>query len=123
MGVGQVLLVADETALPAVAGILEELAAMVDPPRTLALLEVAQAGDAVHLKAPSSAELVWLPRGRAAYGQPLLQAVEARLAAAPGAAAAMRWRRSTSIRRSSGSRPIPAWPGRCMPGWQARRRR
>ncbi len=38
MGVGQVLLVADETALPAVAGILEELAAMVDPPRTLALL-------------------------------------------------------------------------------------
>ena len=87
MGVGQVLLVADETALPAVAGILEELAAMVDPPRTLALLEVAQAGDAVHLKAPSSAELVWLPRGRAAYGQPLLQAVQARLAAGPGAAA------------------------------------
>lgn len=80
-GVGQVLLVADETALPAVAGILEELAAMVDPPRTLALLEVAQAGDAVHLKAPSSAELVWLPRGQAAYGQRLLQAVQARLAA------------------------------------------
>lgn len=66
-GVGQVLLVADETALPAVAGILEELAAMVDPPRTLALLEVAQAGDAVPLKAPATAELVWLPReiGRA----------------------------------------------------------
>lgn len=86
-GVGQVLLVADETALPAVAGILEELAAMVDPPRTLALLEVAQAGDAVHLKAPSSAELVWLPRGQAAYGQPLLQAVQARLAATSSVAA------------------------------------
>jgi len=80
-GVGQVLLVADETALPAVAGILEELAARVDPPRTLALLEVAQAGDAVRLKAPATAELVWLPRGRAAYGAPLLQAVQARLAA------------------------------------------
>ncbi|HEQ1703654.1 siderophore-interacting protein [Stenotrophomonas sp. GD03701] len=80
-GVGQVLLVADETALPAVAGILEELAALADPPRTLALLEVAQAGDAVPLKAPSTAELVWLPRGQAAHGQPLLQAVQARLAA------------------------------------------
>ncbi len=79
--VGQVLLVADETALPAVAGILEELAARVDPPRTLALLEVAQAGDAVRLKAPATAELVWLPRGQAAYGAPLLQAVQARLAA------------------------------------------
>ncbi|KAG1523103.1 hypothetical protein G6F51_014551 [Rhizopus arrhizus] len=43
-GVDQVLLVADETALQAVAGILEELAALADPPRTLALLEVAQAG-------------------------------------------------------------------------------
>lgn len=87
VGVGQVLLVADETALPAVAGILEELAARVDPPRTLALLEVAQAGDAVRLKAPATAELVWLPRGRASYGQPLLQAVQARLAAAPGGVA------------------------------------
>ena len=57
VGVGQVLLVADETALPAVAGILEELAARVDPPRTLALLEVAQAGDAVRLKAPATAGL------------------------------------------------------------------
>lgn len=80
-GVGQVLLVADETALPAVAGILEELAALPDPPRTLALLEVAQGGDAVPLKAPASAELVWLPRGQAAYGERLLQAVQARLAA------------------------------------------
>lgn len=85
-GVGQVLLMADETALPAVAGILEELAVMPDPPRTLALLEVAQAGDAVPLKAPASAELVWLPRGQASYGQPLLQAVQARLAAAGGVA-------------------------------------
>ncbi|QKW55944.1 siderophore-interacting protein [Stenotrophomonas sp. NA06056] len=81
-GVGQVLLVADETALPAVAGILEELAALAEPPRTLALLEVGQAGDAVPLKAPATAELVWLPRGQAAYGAPLLHAVQARLAAA-----------------------------------------
>ena len=78
---GQVLLVADETALPAVAGILEELAAMAEPPRTLALLEVARAGDAVPLRAPAGAELVWLPRGEAAHGQPLLQAVQARLPA------------------------------------------
>lgn len=81
-GVGQVLLVADETALPAVAGILEELAGMAEPPRTLALLEVARAGDAVPLRAPANAELVWLPRGQAAHGQPLLQAVQARLSAA-----------------------------------------
>ncbi|WP_164073927.1 siderophore-interacting protein [Stenotrophomonas maltophilia] len=82
-GVGQVLLVADETALPAVAGILEELAAQVDPPRVLALLEVAGEGGAIALKAPPSAELVWLPRGQAAYGQALVEAVQARLAASP----------------------------------------
>ncbi|MFG6068544.1 siderophore-interacting protein [Stenotrophomonas indicatrix] len=81
-GVGQVLLVADETALPAVAGILDELAGLADPPRTLALLEIAQAGDAVPLKAPATAELVWLPRGQQTHGQRLLQAVQARLAAA-----------------------------------------
>lgn len=80
-GVGQVLLVADETALPAVAGILEELAAQVDPPRVLALLEVAGEGGAIALKAPPTTELVWLPRGQAAYGQALVQAVQARLAA------------------------------------------
>jgi len=80
-GVGQVLLVADETALPAVAGILEELAAQVDPPRALALLEVAGEGGAIALKAPPTAELMWLPRGQAAYGQALVEAVQARLAA------------------------------------------
>jgi len=80
-GVGQVLLVADETALPAVAGILEELAAQVDPPRVLALLEVAGEGGAIALKAPPTAELMWLPRGQAAYGQALVQAVQARLGA------------------------------------------
>ncbi len=78
-GIGQVLLVADETALPAVAGILEELAAQVAPPRVLALLEVADEGHAIALKAPPSAELVWLPRGQAAYGQALVEAVQARL--------------------------------------------
>ncbi len=82
-GVGQVLLVADETALPAVAGILEELAAQVDPPRVLALLEVAGEGGAIALKAPPTAELVWLPRGQTAYGQALVEAVQARLAASP----------------------------------------
>ncbi|CAM4389247.1 NADPH-dependent ferric siderophore reductase [Stenotrophomonas lactitubi] len=85
-GVGQVLLVADETALPAVAGILEELAGLADPPRTLALLEIAQAGDAVPLKAPATAELVWLPREQEVHGQRLLQAVQARLAAASAVA-------------------------------------
>lgn len=85
-GVGQVLLVADETALPAVAGILEELAPQVDPPRVLALLEVAGEGNAIALKAPPTAELVWLPRGQAAYGQALVEAVQARLAASPVAA-------------------------------------
>ena len=82
-GVGQVLLVADETALPAVAGILEELAAQIAPPRVLALLEVADEGHAIALKAPPAAELVWLPRGQAAYGQALVEAVQARLAASP----------------------------------------
>ena len=40
------------------------------------------------LKAPATAELVWLPRGQQAHGQRLLQAVQARLAAAATVAGA-----------------------------------
>jgi hypothetical protein len=107
-GRGQVLLVADETALPAVAGILEELAARVDPPRTLALLEVAQAGDAVRLKAPATAELVWLPRGQA-----VRTAAVAGGAGAAGRLERGRWRRTGGDRRR---RADPLGAGRCRRG-------
>lgn len=114
-GVGQVLLVADETALPAVAGILEELAGQVAPPRVLALLEVADAGSAIALEAPPSAELVWLPRSAAGHGQALVEAVHARLAASPVAAgealdeidvdAQILW----ELADSNGAGPFYAW--------------
>ncbi|HYQ23801.1 siderophore-interacting protein [Stenotrophomonas sp.] len=114
-GVGQVLLVADETALPALAGILEELAGQVAPPRVLALLEVADADSAIALEAPPSAELVWLPRGAAGHGQALVEAVHARLAASPVAAgealdeidvdAQILW----ELADSNGAGPFYAW--------------
>ncbi len=50
---------------------------------TASLPEVADEGHAIALKAPPSAELVWLPRAQAAYGQALVEAVQARLAASP----------------------------------------
>lgn len=77
--VQRVLLVADETALPAVAGILEDLARWPHPPQVQAFLEVAHDADVLPLVAPVGAQLFWLAREGAAHGQLLQQAVQARV--------------------------------------------
>lgn len=77
--VRRVLLVADETALPAVAGILEDLARWPHPPQVQAFLEVAHDADVLPLVAPVGAQLFWLAREGAAHGQLLQQAVQARV--------------------------------------------
>ncbi|MBG4554774.1 siderophore-interacting protein [Pseudomonas aeruginosa] len=64
-GVRHILLIADETALPAVAGILEELAGEAEPPVVEAFLEVPGAADILDLPAIPGARLHWLPRHQA----------------------------------------------------------
>lgn len=64
-GVRHILLIADETALPAVAGILEELAGEAEPPVVEAFLEVSGEADILDLPAIPGARLHWLPRHQA----------------------------------------------------------
>ncbi|MBG7404507.1 siderophore-interacting protein [Pseudomonas aeruginosa] len=64
-GVRHILLIADETALPAVAGILEELAGDAEPPVVEAFLEVPGEADILDLPAIPGARLHWLPRHQA----------------------------------------------------------
>lgn len=71
----QVLLIGDETAVPAIAGILEALADAPDPPRVVALLEVPHDADRLELRAPAGAALHWLPRNGAAHGARLQAAL------------------------------------------------
>lgn len=80
--VREVLLIADETALPAVAGILETLAAQPRPPKVRAFIEVPLPADALPLLGPDDAQIVWLPRARpgqppAEHGQRLVEAIRA----------------------------------------------
>ncbi|ELK4875348.1 TPA: siderophore-interacting protein [Pseudomonas aeruginosa] len=63
--VRHILLIADETALPAVAGILEELAGEAEPPVVEAFLEVPGEADILDLPAIPGARLHWLPRHQA----------------------------------------------------------
>lgn len=64
-GVRHILLIADETALPAVAVILEELAGEAEPPVVEAFLEVPGEADILDLPAIPGARLHWLPRHQA----------------------------------------------------------
>ena len=78
-GSTEVVLVADETALPAVARILEDLARAAVPGapemRMVALVEVPRSGDELSLLTPPGAELTWLARDGAPHGQRLDAAV------------------------------------------------
>jgi NADPH-dependent ferric siderophore reductase len=68
----ELLIAGDETALPAIAAILEDL------PITAhgrAFIEVPVAADAMALDAPEEVEVVWLPREGAAWGDRLVPAV------------------------------------------------
>jgi NADPH-dependent ferric siderophore reductase len=73
----ELLLVGDETALPAIAAILEGLA-----PETvgIAYLEVPVDADVQILRAPAGVEVVWLPRNGAEHGTLILATVAERLA-------------------------------------------
>jgi len=68
------LLAGDETAVPAIAAILERL-----PPdiRGEALLEVPHADDALDVTAPAGIRVTWLARGDAGHGSRLIPAVQA----------------------------------------------
>jgi NADPH-dependent ferric siderophore reductase len=70
-GVRQALLIADETALPAAMGILEQLAKKAEPPRVQAFFSVPLAKD-VQTRAFPFAEIHWLARER---NEDLLHAV------------------------------------------------
>ncbi|WP_432478223.1 siderophore-interacting protein [Nocardioides sp. GXQ0305] len=79
-GAQRLLLVADETAVPAVAAILEQLPAGA---RGTAFLEVPVTEDVLDLDAPVGMEVVWLPRDGAPLGEQLHAAVVAHLGAPP----------------------------------------
>jgi len=63
-GVERVLVIADETALPAVAGIFEQLAAMPRRPAVQAFIEVPGEADRLELPVWDGLELHWMPRRR-----------------------------------------------------------
>ncbi|MFJ3484098.1 siderophore-interacting protein [Pseudomonas sp. NPDC090202] len=58
----RVLLIGDETALPAIAGILETLAEQRDGPQVQAFIEVPHESDCQHLRCAPGTQLTWLPR-------------------------------------------------------------
>jgi len=61
-GVRDVLLIADETALPALAGILDELARLPAPPTTQAFVEVPASEDRLRLPTWPRLEVTWMDR-------------------------------------------------------------
>jgi NADPH-dependent ferric siderophore reductase len=77
---GRLLLVGDETAVPAIAGILRDLPA--DAVGT-ALVEVPLSADVQQLASPAGVEVVWLPRDGAELGTLLHAAAIERLGAGP----------------------------------------
>ena len=70
------LLVGDETAVPAVCTVLEQLP---DDARGAAFLEVPHAGDVQDVRRPAGVTVTWLAREGAALGKPLHDAVVAHL--------------------------------------------
>ncbi|AML59893.1 iron-chelator utilization protein [Serratia rubidaea] len=78
----QALLIADETALPAAMGILEQLAQQDNPPQVQAFFEVPLAGDCVSVAQFPFAEVFWLPRDvgpQQLHGTLLLESVRRRV--------------------------------------------
>ncbi|KTC17217.1 iron utilization protein [Pseudomonas putida] len=76
-GVRNILLVGDETALPAIAGILETLAGQDAPPQVEAYVEVPLQQDCLALRCNASTTLHWLPRDQQQriQGQAMVHAV------------------------------------------------
>jgi NADPH-dependent ferric siderophore reductase len=81
------LLVADETAVPAVCTILEQL----HPTATGAVfMEVPRVGDILDVRGPAGVTITWLPRGNAPLGQRLHDEVVAHLGPVPQSLAGVR---------------------------------
>ncbi|GAA2703052.1 siderophore-interacting protein [Actinoplanes palleronii] len=80
----RILLVGDETAVPAIASILAGLPAGMCGE---ALLEVPESGDHLTLEAPAGVRITWLPRDGAGHGVKLIPAVQAAAAHLLGDAA------------------------------------
>ncbi|HET9499814.1 MAG TPA: siderophore-interacting protein [Marmoricola sp.] len=76
----RLLLVGDETALPAITRILLDLAR---GHVGTVFLEVPGSADVLDVPVPPGMEIVWLPRGREPYGAPLVEAVRRHLGLAP----------------------------------------
>lgn len=76
----RLLLAGDETAAPAIAGILESLP---EGRHARAFIEVPDAADALPLRLPAGCEVTWLVRGTAPHGSRLHAAVRAWVAAHP----------------------------------------
>jgi len=85
-GLQQLLLIADETALPAVSGILEQIAGWPSKPVTQAFVEIPGEADRQDLPNWDGLHLRWLPREPTgqAYGVQMVAAAEA--ARTPGSA-------------------------------------
>lgn len=81
----RILLVADETAVPAVAGILRDLPSGV---RGDVVLEVPREADILDLVAPSGLTVHWCPRGTAPRGEDVFAVVQ-RLVGPPASAGAV----------------------------------
>lgn len=75
-GIRKVLLMGDETALPAIAGILEELKQYPDYPDVQVFIEVPHEHDCIELGCHPLTRLNWLPRDLldAQHGEPLIHA-------------------------------------------------
>jgi NADPH-dependent ferric siderophore reductase len=78
--VNRLLLVGDETALPAIASILADLDGAA---AGRVFIEVPDAGDIADLAAPAGVELMWLPRGHADAGSRLIPAVRSHFGLGP----------------------------------------
>ncbi|QGK70056.1 siderophore-interacting protein [Allosaccharopolyspora coralli] len=95
--VDDVVLVGDETALPAMASILDEVPADV---RVRALVEVPEVVDTHYLRSGVSGEIRWLARGDRPRGEVLLREVRALDLADPYVWIAGESRTVTSVRRT-----------------------
>lgn len=86
-GIRRVLLIGDETALPAIAGILESLAEQRHGPQVQAFIEVPHEADCQPLECNHNTQLTWLPRDviGSQQGEGMLHAAR-ELASLPAAA-------------------------------------
>ena len=75
-GLKRLLLIADETALPAVAGILEGLSALPAPPITEAFVEIPSEDDMIALATWPGLSIEWMPRNLDAPGARMLGATQ-----------------------------------------------